>query len=174
MKPGILRIAVRETTTSDSLIPFIGRIANGEIFNMGGSQLTINENPYVQVQIDTLGIYGVFISEVPLEYDSLKTETLKCQPRVFSPGGSQSVFEFSETNIMYDLMEPTDVTVRIFNLSGRLKRTLRPEFPSQSGHQVMNWDGKDSNGDIVPSGLYIVTLEKDDIILRTTVGVLNR
>ena len=67
-----------------------------------------------------------------------------------------------------------EVTARIFNLSGRLKRTLRPEFPSQSGHQVMNWDGKDSNGDIVPSGLYIVTLEKEDKILRTTVGVLNR
>ncbi|CAI8171802.1 MAG: Uncharacterised protein [Methanobacteriota archaeon] len=38
----------------------------------------------------------------------------------------------------------------------------------------MNWDGKDSNGEIVPSGLYIVTLEKEDTILRTTVGVLNR
>jgi len=39
---------------------------------------------------------------------------------------------------------------------------------------VMNWDGTDSNGNIVPSGLYIVTLEKEDGILRTTVGVLNR
>ena len=174
LKPGILRIAIRETTTSDSLIPFIGRIANGEIFNMGGSQLTINENPYVQVQIDTLGIYGVFISEIPLEYDSLKTETLKCQPRVFSPGGSQSVFEFSETNIMYDLIEPSDVTVRIFNLSGRLKQTLKPSYSGQSGHQIINWDGKDHRDQIVPSGLYIVTLEKDDEVLRTTVGVLNR
>ena len=141
---------------------------------MGGSQLTINENPYVQVQIDTLGIYGVFVSEIPLEYDSLKTETLKCQPRVFSPGGSQSVFEFSETNIMYDLMEPSDVTVRIFNLSGRLKQTLKPSYSGQSGHQIINWDGKDHRDQIVPSGLYIVTLEKDDEVLRTTVGVLNR
>jgi flagellar hook assembly protein FlgD len=28
----------------------------------------------------------------------------------------------------------------------------------------MNWDGKDSNGNVVPSGLYIVTLEKSDPI----------
>jgi len=55
-----------------------------------------------------------------------------------------------------------------------LKRTIKPEFAGQSGHQVMNWDGKDSKGKVVPSGLYIVTLEKSDTILRTTVGVLNR
>ena len=66
------------------------------------------------------------------------------------------------------------MTARIFNLAGRLKRTIKPEIAGQSGHQVMNWDGKDSKGNVVPSGLYIVTLEKSDIILRTTVGVLNR
>ena len=174
LKPGILRVAIRDTTIMDTLVPFIGRISNGEIFNMGGSGLSINKHPYVQVQIDTLGIYGVFISEIPLERDSLEVELLECQPRVFSPGGSGSVFEFTETNIMYDLEEPSDVTVRIFNLSGRLKQTLKPENNLQSGHQIINWNGKDHNEKIVPSGLYIVTLEKQDSILRTTVGVLNR
>ena len=97
-----------------------------------------------------------------------------CQPRIFSPGGSGSVFEFTQTNILYDLDETEEVTARIFNLSGRLKRTLKPEIAKQAGHQVMNWDGTDRNGDVVPSGLYIVTLEKGDTVLRTTVGVLNR
>ncbi len=181
LKPGILRIALRDTVASDTLdtlgtlIPFIGRISNGEIYNMGGSQLKINDNPYVQVQIDSLGIYGVFVSQIMLEYDSLRIDSLICQPRVFSPGGSGSVFEFTETNILYDLEEPSDnVIVRIFNLSGRLKKTLKPENVLQSGHQIINWNGKDFNGDVVPSGLYIVTLEKEDAILRTTVGVLNR
>ena len=142
---------------------------------MGGSHLKINNDPYVQVQIDSLGIYGVFISQIPLEYDSLNTDSLICQPRVFSPGGSGSVFEFTETNIMYDLEESSEnVIVRIFNLSGRLKKTLKPEKGLQSGHQIINWNGKDYNNEIVPSGLYIVTLEKEDTILRTTVGVLNR
>ena len=142
---------------------------------MGGSQLKINNDPYVQVQIDSLGIYGVFVSQIMLEYDSLRIDSLICQPRVFSPGGSGSVFEFTETNILYDLEEPSDnVVVRIFNLSGRLKKTLKPENVLQSGHQIINWNGKDYNNEIVPSGLYIVTLEKEDTILRTTVGVLNR
>jgi len=104
--------------------------------------------------------------------DSIDVETIVCQPRIFSPKGSGSVFEFTETNILYSLERSEEVTARIFNLSGRLKRVL--DQAAGPGHQVMNWDGKDSNGKIVPSGLYIVTLEKEDTILRTTVGVLNR
>ncbi|MCS5646655.1 MAG: FG-GAP-like repeat-containing protein, partial [Candidatus Marinimicrobia bacterium] len=146
------------------LVPFIGiedtTIPGGvmPIQILGGSEITINNNPYLQIQIDALGTYGVFISQDSLLYsDSLDIEKVVCQPRIFSPGGSGSVFEFTQTNILYDLDEVEDVTARIFNLSGRLKRTIKPEIANQAGHQVMNWDGKDTNGDVVPSGLYIVT-----------------
>ena len=162
------------------MTPFIGMIDTSitgllPVLKMGGSQISINGDPFVQVQIDTFGTYGAFVTmDTTLMSDSLDVETIVCQPRIFSPGGSGSVFEFTETNIIYSLERSEEVTARIFNLSGRLKRTIKPEFISEPGHQVMNWDGKDSNGDIVPSGLYIVTLEKEDTILRTTVGVLNR
>ena len=69
---------------------------------------------------------------------------------------------------------PSSPTKVRSNLSGRLKQTLKPSYSGQSGHQIINWDGKDHRDQIVPSGLYIVTLEKDDDVLRTTVGVLNR
>ncbi|MBT7043515.1 MAG: hypothetical protein HN920_08270, partial [Candidatus Marinimicrobia bacterium] len=152
--------------------PFIARVLSNEILELGGSRITINSNPYLQVQIDSMGTFGIFTTRDTLTLDSLNVETVVCQPRIFSPAGS--VFEFTQTNIMYDLETPDDVTARIFNLSGRLKRTIKPEIAGQSGHQVLNWDGKDSKGNVVPSGLYIVTLEKRDTILRTTVGVLNR
>ena len=162
------------------IVPFIGMVDTSisgvlPVLKLGGSQISVSGNPYMQVQIDTFGTYGAFVSmDSTLLSDSLNIESIVCQPRIFSPRGSGSVFEFTETNIIYSLDQAEEVTARIFNLSGRLKRTLRPESPSQTGNQVMNWDGKDSNGAIVPSGLYIVTLEKDDTILRTTVGVLNR
>ena len=163
--------------------PFIGMVDTSisgvlPVLKLGGSQISISGNSYMQVQIDTFGTYGAFVSmDTTLQSDSIDIEKIVCQPRIFSPkGGPSSVFEFTETNIIYSLEEAQNVTARIFNLSGRLKRTIKPEFSSQIGHQVMNWDGKDSNGDIVPSGLYIITLEKDkdNKILRTTVGVLNR
>lgn len=171
-KPGLLRIALPFESPDDAT-PFIGKISSrGDPIPLGGSQISINEKPFLQVQIDQLGNFGVFETTSPLEYDSLDVESLVCQPRIFSPKGS--VFEFTQTNILFDLQEPQKVTARIFNLAGRLKRIIEPEFSTQPGHQVLNWDGKDSQGNIVPSGLYIVTLEKDDTILKTTVGVLNR
>ena len=162
------------------MTPFIGMVDTSitgllPVLKMGGSQISVGGNPYMQVQIDTFGTYGAFVTmDTTLMSDSIDIETIVCQPRIFSPGGPGSVFEFTETNILYSLERSEEVTARIFNLSGRLKRIIEPEFSSEPGHQIMSWDGKDSNGKTVPSGLYIVTLEKEDGILRTTVGVLNR
>ena len=100
------------------------------------------------------------------------TEKIICQPRIFSPAGS--VFEFPHTNILFDLAEADNVTARIFNLSGKIKRTLKPEQQLGPGNNIIVWDGKDSGGSVVPSGLYIVTLESSGSMLKTTVGVLNR
>ena len=163
-----------------TLAPFIGMVDTSivgllPVLKFGGSQLKINNDPYMQVQIDSFGTYGVFVTmDTTLLLDSIDVESIVCQPRIFSPGGSGSVFEFTETNILYSISKSEDVTARIFNLSGRLKRTIKPKYATQAGQQIINWDGKDTNGNIVPSGLYIVTLEKEDVILRTTVGVLNR
>ena len=168
---------------SDSgMTAFVGMIDTSitgvlPVLKLGGSQISVSGDSYIQVQIDTFGTYGAFLSmDNTLQSDSVNIKTVLCQPRIFSPGGSGTIFEFTETNIIYSLEEAQNVTARIFNLSGRLKRTIKPEFSAQPGHQVMNWDGKDSNGNIVPSGLYIVTLkkDKDNTVLRTTVGVLNR
>ena len=162
------------------LSPFIGLVDTTikdllPVINLGGSHISINNNSYMQVQIDTFGTYGAFISlDTTLQSESLELESIVCQPRIFSPNGSGELFEFTETNIIYSLEQEQDVTARIFNLSGRLKRIIKPQFAPQAGNQILNWDGKDSKGNIVPSGLYIVTLEKENAVLRTTVGVLNR
>ena len=162
------------------LTPFIGLVDTTitsllPVIKLGGSQISIGDNSYMQVQIDTFGTYGAFISlDTTLVKDSLDFAKIVCQPTIFSPGGSGFIFEFIETNIIYSLTKEENVTARIFNLAGRLKRVLKPQHASQIGNQILNWDGKDSNGKIVPSGLYIVTLEKESTVLRTTVGVLNR
>jgi flagellar hook assembly protein FlgD len=122
-----------------------------------------------------MGSYGIFSSANPVFSDSSFANKLECQPRIFTPSGN--LFEFNKTNILYNIESNgnQDVKVRIFNVAGRLKRILRQDNPSGKGNQLIVWDGKDYDGSVVPSGLYIVTLEKNnDTVLRTTVGVLNR
>jgi hypothetical protein len=176
-KPVVIRIVLADSliTGLDS-IPFIARVEDsGDLLLVGGSKVTINNQSFLQVQTDKLGIYGVFAGRINTKIDSLSND-LVCQPRIFSPAGS--IFEFNKTNILYNLNldeKQNNITARIFNLSGRLKRVIEPEVSNNiSGNQVLVWDGKDFDGKVVKSGLYIVTLEKESTILKTTVGVLNR
>ena len=173
LKPAILRMAYSTETLSDSTaIPFIARIEQEGLIYLGGTETTIQGQPYLQLQANQLGIFGIFTSSDSINTDSLDTERLACQPRIFSPSGS--VFEFPNTYILFDLDKEEKVTARVFNLAGRLKRTLKPEQTLLKGSNSIIWNGKDENDDVVVSGLYIVTLEKESGDLRTTVGVLNR
>ena len=176
-KPTILRIAVPSQfadLTGNNYNPYIGHIniSTGAISPLGGSIISVNNIPYIQSQLSELGIYGAFRSDSTINVDSLDIEKIICQPRIFSPAGS--VFEFPHTNILFDLTETDNVTARIFNLSGKIKRTLKPEQKLGPGNNIIVWDGKDADGSVVPSGLYIVTLESSSSMLKTTVGVLNR
>ena len=173
----VLRIAIPlelSNVEQSEYSPYIANIntSSGDLSPVGGTIITVNSIPYVQAQLSELGAYAAFKSDSTITVDSLNTEKIICQPRIFSPEGS--VFEFPHTNILFDLLESDDVTARIFNISGKIKRILKPEQKLGPGSNIIVWDGKDSDGTVVPSGLYIVTLESSASILRTTVGVLNR
>ena len=176
-KPTILRIAIPKMYADkeeNDHNPYIVQIntSTGNISPLGGSIISVNSIPYLQTQLSKLGVYAAFKSDSAITVDSLDTETIICQPRIFSPAGS--VFEFPHTNILFDLEASDNVTARIFNLSGKIKRILKPEQTLGPGNNIIVWDGKDSDGSVVPSGLYIVTVESSNSMLRTTVGVLNR
>jgi hypothetical protein len=78
-------------------------------------------------------------------------------PNPFSPTSDGLV------RIRYELASEQDVTVRIFDFSSRLVRTVlegtRPE-----GVQEISWDGVDDRGIRVPNGVYFYTVEADDTV----------
>lgn len=67
-----------------------------------------------------------------------------------------------ETWIPYQLAETADVTIRIYATSGESVRTLvlgsRPAGIYQSRGQAAYWDGKNTLGEPVASGIYFYTL----------------
>ena len=87
-----------------------------------------------------------------------KTALLANYPNPFNP----------ETWIPYQLSESTEVTVRIYEVSGILVRTLhlghQPAGIYQSRSRAAYWDGKNELGEPVASGIYFYTLTAGDFI----------
>ncbi|MCP4545027.1 MAG: hypothetical protein GY835_01020 [bacterium] len=63
------------------------------------------------------------------------------------------------TTIRYDLPEPGRVTLRIYDVAGRLVRTLLMRELKGAGRHEVNWAGRDDSGRTVGSGVYLSRLE---------------
>ncbi len=58
------------------------------------------------------------------------------------------------TRIRYELSEPVHVTLTIYDLLGRKLRVLVDEAHGR-GRYTRTWDGRDEDGRVVPTGLYL-------------------
>ena len=85
-----------------------------------------------------------------------RTDVLANYPNPFNP----------ETWIPYQLAEPTEVTVRIYDITGALVRTLALGYQTAGIYKEKSraayWDGKNEIGESVASGLYFYTLTAGD------------
>jgi hypothetical protein len=58
------------------------------------------------------------------------------------------------TTIAFKLTQQSQVTIRIFDFSGRLVKTLRDNEVMEAGPYEIQWDGKSENGDDLARGVY--------------------
>ncbi len=85
-----------------------------------------------------------------------------CQPNPFNP----------RTTIKYDLPEIGPVRLSVFDVAGRLVRTLVDESVAQGRHEAV-WDGRDSSGREVGSGSYLARLEFGGKVEAVRMGLLR-
>ncbi|MDI6791398.1 MAG: S8 family serine peptidase [bacterium] len=82
-----------------------------------------------------------------------------------------------ETYIPFSLSEPARVVIRIYNLSGQLIRALDlgESLPGTyiSRTEAAYWDGKDSEGQEVSSGVYFYQLKAGDFVTTRRMIVLK-
>ena len=78
---------------------------------------------------------------------SLVTKLRGAFPNPFNPG----------TNICFELAEPGEVAVRIYNIRGQLVRSFAPTR-YEAGVWSIAWNGKDNGGREVSSGIYHIRM----------------
>jgi len=79
---------------------------------------------------------------------------LKIKPNPFSPDGDG--FQ-DETVFGYTLPMESNLTIKIYDIKGRLIKTLVDDEPKVSGEII--WDGRDEENEIVRVGIYVVWAE---------------
>ncbi len=66
----------------------------------------------------------------------------------------------TNTKFSYYMTEDCNVTIKVYDISGRLIRTLiEKELKNKGPHTEDFWDGKDGNGRYVIAGTYIIKIE---------------
>jgi hypothetical protein len=78
------------------------------------------------------------------------SEPLSIYPNPFNPS----------TAIRFELKEPERVVVRIFDVSGRLVKTLANDTFTSGPHEL-RWNGCDNNGSLVASGIYLIRFDSN-------------
>jgi len=114
--------------------------------NSGGG--TIQLSPAAKTVVTSVGKY---LNEQPKDYVLFPN-----YPNPFNP----------ETTISYSIPRAGNVLLQIFNLNGRLVRTIVVNEFQDAGVYSVSWNAKDQTNRVVSSGIYITKLTIGDVVLR--------
>jgi hypothetical protein len=117
-----------------------------------------NETFEIVTNVKDIQNHRVILKPIQLYTVPKKTKLLANYPNPFNP----------ETWIPYQLSQDSHVTIRIYDLSGRLVRSLDLGHRS-AGHYItpskaVYWDGANQLGEHVASGVYFYTLQADRFV----------
>jgi len=82
------------------------------------------------------------------------------EDELLSPAMSISAYPnpfSSASTLEYDLKEPSDVEIAVYNLKGQLVKHLQAGT-KQAGTHTLYWDGCDDNGQPAANGIYLYKL----------------
>ncbi len=89
--------------------------------------------------------------------------TLETFPNPFNP----------YVNLTFTLPSHSVVSLKVYDISGRLVRTVLEDYPEMAGFHSVSWNGKDSMGKAVASGMYLVQLEAGEKVVTSKVMLLK-
>jgi hypothetical protein len=118
---------------------------------------TLGKNKEVFYKVGVDVVTAVDVSEKPA-----LGRLLRNYPNPFNP----------VTRIQFVLDRNTQVSLRAFDVQGRVVRTLLNSYLT-AGPRVVNWDGRDDRGRPLPSGTYFLRLQGGGTYLTRTVNLVK-
>ncbi len=121
------------------------RMRNGAVYAIQRNRNPFVDHPeFVAMIYDSSNVVGVG--------DAGHAWTLRLAPNAPNPFGTR-------TSISFDLARRTRVTMRIYDVTGRLVRTLVDGGELDAGSHSTDWNGQNESGAKVAAGLYFYRLE---------------
>lgn len=122
-----------------------------------------NGNDNISILFNT----GVGIKEEETKLNITKP-FIKVSPNPFSTKTDIS-FQVSGVRGATNTSHPTSITLNIYDISGRLVKSFSLFSPHSSLIMNVSWDGKDSKGNILPSGVYFCKLKTNKEIVTSKI-----
>ena len=79
----------------------------------------------------------------------------------------------ARTTLSFDLPVASLVSLRLYDLSGRLAAVLLDRHPAQAGRNDIVWNGTDDAGRALPSATYVLRLDAGEVAVKRAVTLLK-
>jgi len=157
-----------ESTAGDLLRPalFFWSDTDQQWLRVGGR--LVGEPSRLSAAIDRFGLYAVFLA--PVSEGLATLSGLACQPRLISPRGGGFA---AAMDISFDLGGSTPTSVRVFDMVGRVVRSLIQDETLFQGSNTTSWDGRDEADRIVSDGAYLVMVDTGGQRISQVVTVID-
>ena len=150
--PGVLHVVMdteAPISADGTLLNFQFRaIGNGASTTV--TQIIPSNFYYNETQINAISNGYIVLSASTANEDVVASpvSTLGAYPNPFNPS----------TTISFSTIAATPVQISIYNLKGQMVRNLANQTMTVGNHEVV-WNGADTNGKVMSSGLYFVRLQ---------------
>jgi len=122
-------------------------------FTKGTAAVTVPELPAGTYHL-VVSAYDNYTNRAEADFDLAVQEA-------GAPVAFRRVFAYpnpmhESTRLAFGLDRPAQVQIRVFTVAGRL--VWETDLPAQAGDNAVQWDGRDSHGDAVANGVYLMQL----------------
>ncbi|MDC1050663.1 tandem-95 repeat protein [Candidatus Marinimicrobia bacterium] len=120
-------------------------------------------NGILSADIEKFGSFLVIFDSISSDNEiPLQTSLLSCFPNPFNPS----------TIINYFLSKESDIRFKVFNVKGQVV-FISDKISAKSGYNNYQWSALDSSGNLLPSGIYIISMSSNNEFFTKKITLLK-